>query len=75
MSLVDPEALVLLERIRVASSPGSIVINPAGTRVYVLNAGSSDISVLDGETGQELNRFDVERGARSLAITPAGSTS
>jgi DNA-binding beta-propeller fold protein YncE len=61
--------------VRVASGPVSIVAAPAGNRVYVLNTGSSDVSVLDGESGEELTRFDVEKGARSLAIVPAGNTS
>ena len=41
-------------------------------RPYVANWASGDISVLNGETGQELRRIKASSGARALAIVPAG---
>ena len=52
--------------------PEGVVIAPDGNKAYVANWASGDISVLNGETGQELRRIKASSGARALAIVPAG---
>ena len=52
--------------------PEGVVIAPDGSKVYVANWASGDISVLNGETGQELRRIKASSGARASAIVPAG---
>ena len=52
--------------------PEGVVIAPDGSKAYVANWASGDISVLNGETGQELRRIKASSGARALAIVPAG---
>jgi len=49
-----------------------VVIAPDGNKAYVANWASGDISVLNGETGQELRRIKASSGARALATVPAG---
>lgn len=51
--------------------PENIVITPDGSKAYVVNWMSGDISVLNGETGRELKRLEAGDGARGLAIVPA----
>ena len=45
---------------------------PDGSKAYVVNWMSGDISVLNGETGRELKRLEAGEGVRGLAIVPAG---
>jgi YVTN family beta-propeller protein len=60
------------DRPRLAAKPEGVVIEPDGSKAYVANWASGDISVLNGETGQELRRIEASSGARALAIVPAG---
>ena len=69
VSVMDAEALVVTYKTKVGRYPEGVVI---GSKAYVANWASGDISVLNGETGQELRRIKASSGARALAIVPAG---
>ena len=72
VSVMDAEALVVTYKTKVGRYPEGVVIEPDGSKAYVANWASGDISVLNGETGQELRRIKASSGARALAIVPAG---
>jgi YVTN family beta-propeller protein len=46
-------------------------MHPDGSKAYVVNWMSGDISVLNGETGRKLKRLKAGDGARGLAIGPS----
>ena len=72
VSVVDTASLVATYRAKVGRYPESIVMLPDGSKAYVVNWMSGDISVLNGETGRELKRLEAGEGVRGLAIVPAG---
>jgi YVTN family beta-propeller protein len=51
---VDLAAGSVVRRIPVGAQPTSLVANRAGTRLYVANAGSDTVSVVDVATGREI---------------------
>jgi YVTN family beta-propeller protein len=53
--------------------PKSIIVNPAGTRVYVANSGSNNISVIDTTSNTVINTVDVGEKPGHLAGNPAGT--
>lgn len=51
MTVIDTATNTLIgSPIGVGNSPLGIAVNPAGTRVYVANAGSGTVSVIDAAT-------------------------
>ena len=59
--------------IKVGSSPSAIAINPAGTRLYVSNGGSSTVSVINTATNIEITRVTVGWQPSGLAVSPDGT--
>jgi YVTN family beta-propeller protein len=55
-----------------ASLPFAAAASPDGGRVYVANAGSDDISVIDLASGAQLARMPAGRNPRGLALSPNG---
>jgi YVTN family beta-propeller protein len=53
--------------------PVGAAVSPDGTTLYVLNAGSDDVSVLDLATGQVAGRLTTGRNPRGLALSPDGT--
>lgn len=51
---VDVDARRVVRRIAVGAQPGAIVANRAGTRLYVANAGSDTVSVVDIAAGRDV---------------------
>ena len=47
VSLIDPLSYLEVTRIKVGSNPTSILLDPAGTKAYVFNSFSQDISIID----------------------------
>ncbi|MDP6452423.1 MAG: beta-propeller fold lactonase family protein, partial [SAR202 cluster bacterium] len=52
--------------------PFSAALAPNGQTLYVSNAGSDDISVIDLDTGQSLAQIPAGANPRGIAITPDG---
>lgn len=48
-------------------------LGPAGPRIVVANTGSDDVSILDGETLQELARPSTGREPYGVGVAPDGS--
>jgi YVTN family beta-propeller protein len=50
VSVIDTATNTVPATVSVGSSPQGVAVNPAGTRVYVANAGSNSVSVIDTAT-------------------------
>lgn len=67
---VDPSELRVLQRIPVGEHPNQIVVHPTDDRVFVANASSNTVSVIDGRRG-----LVIETISTSLfPLAPEGST-
>ncbi len=51
VDVVDLAAGVVQHRVRVGGEPGKLVLNRAGTRLYVANSNSDSVSVVDTASG------------------------
>ncbi len=61
-----------LTRIRVGDTPVAIAVTQDGTRAYVANRKSDDVSILDLQTRKELKRIDLGKGPLSTFTTLDG---
>jgi YVTN family beta-propeller protein len=52
--------------------PFAAAVSPGGERLYVVNAGSDDLSVIDLNTNQGLAHLEVGANPRGIAISPDG---
>jgi len=57
----------------VGANPYGVAMNPAGTRVYVANQGSSMVLVIDTATNEVTDTIAVGLGPRGVAVNPAGT--
>jgi YVTN family beta-propeller protein len=55
-----------------ASLPFAAAVGADDSRLYVANAGSDDISVIDLDSGVQLARMPAGRNPRGLALSPNG---
>jgi YVTN family beta-propeller protein len=53
--------------------PFSVALSPDGKRIYISNAGSNDISVIDLGSNKGVAHISVGSNPRGIAITPNGS--
>ena len=70
MRPVRREALTLDTVDTPVSGPVAAVLNSAGTRLYVANAASDDISIVDMTTGLGAGHVAVGHHPRGLALSP-----
>lgn len=56
-----------------ANLPFAAAVSPAGDRLYVANAGSDDVAVIDLAAGQASARLKAGRNPRGLALAPGGA--
>lgn len=64
----------VVDTITIGGIPGPVVMNPNGNRVYVANAGGSNISVIHTSTNALVRTITVGFGPQSMAISPDGTT-
>ncbi len=64
--------LVLSTGEQAVNLPFAAALSPDGSRLYVANAGSDDVSVLDAATGATLARLDTGHNPRGLALSADG---
>jgi YVTN family beta-propeller protein len=72
LSVIDTRALAVTATWGVGAEPSGVVEDPAGKYVFVANRISSDIAVLDAQTGEEQKRLLAGRGASYLTLSPDG---
>ncbi len=64
--------LALSDADRAVNLPFAAALSSDGTRLYVANAGSDEVSVLDPVTGATLARLPTGRNPRGLALSADG---
>jgi YVTN family beta-propeller protein len=81
VNVVDLAKLQLLVRERITldtadepvNVPFAVALSPNGKILYLANAGSNDVSVIDLSTNKGLAHLTVGANPRGIAITPDGS--
>ena len=69
--LTAPAASAASSTIPVGSGPRSVAVNPSTNTVYVANAGSNTVSVIDGSTGTVASTISVGSSPRqSPSLVP-----
>lgn len=63
-NLVDPPGVGL---------PFDAAVNPAGTELWVVNAASNDLMVVDLATGSSVAYLEVQDNPRGIALSPNGA--
>ncbi len=72
-AVAPPKSYGIVKVIPVGNDPSAIAINPAGTRAYVTNATSNNVSVIDTTTGTVTGTINVGNDPSDIAINPAGT--
>lgn len=57
---------------RPANNPWDAVVSPDGRRLYVVNAGSDDVQVIDLRSGRSLAQTDVGNNPRDIVLSADG---
>ena len=73
LSVIDTSKLEVVATWPVGAEPSSVVEDREGKRLFVANRISSDVAVLNAETGVEEKRLLGGRGASYLALSPDGT--
>ena len=81
VNVVDTKTLSLLVKKRITldtadepvNMPFALVFSPSGKTLYLANAGSNDISVIDLNTNRGIGHINVGSNPRGIAITPDGA--
>lgn len=71
---INTENFTIEKAIKVGSVPKFIAVSPNGKYVLVTNWCSGDVSVIDTDTNQEIQRIFVGRFPRGIAISPNSQT-
>lgn len=73
LQIVVGERITLDTADQPVNMPFAVALSPDGARLYLANAGSDDVSIIDLTTNQGLAHLSVGANPRGLAITPDGS--
>jgi YVTN family beta-propeller protein len=82
VSVIDTERNALIKDLDVGLHPSAMALSPKGDRLYVANANSDTVSVIDTETDTVLHSISVRPDKRApigsapnaLAVSPDGKT-
>ena len=82
LTVIDAEAKSVMKDIDVGLHPSALVLNPAGTRLFVANANSDTVSMIDTSNDTVVQTISVRPGARApigsapnaLAVSRDGKT-
>jgi YVTN family beta-propeller protein len=72
--IADPATGEMTGQIAVGHTPGAPVLSPDGSRLYVSNRFNNNVSVIDLETGKELQRVPAIREPIAAAISKDGAS-
>ena len=73
LQLLVPERITLDTADEPVNMPFAAALSPDGKTLYLANAGSDDVSVIDLGTNRKLAHLAVGANPRGIAITPDGS--
>ena len=68
--ILSPENCKKIGSASAGKYPSAIRVNKQGTRVYVANRFSNDLSIIDLEKRKEIKRLPMIREPKSLALSP-----
>ncbi|MBP7686434.1 MAG: hypothetical protein KA765_00925 [Thermoflexales bacterium] len=68
---IPARADTVLPPIPTGTNPIAIAVNPVTNKVYVVNQGSSTVTVIDGATNTAAATVDVATQAAAIAVNPA----
>jgi YVTN family beta-propeller protein len=74
LSVIDTTTNTVIGTIQTDESPNTVAVNPFTNRIYVANrlannvAGNDVVDVIDGSTGQIINRLPIDRDPVDSAI-------
>lgn len=71
---ITSSAFAVLKEIGVGSNPWAVAVSDAGDRVYVANAGSDSVSVIDGRTGTVTTTIGVGLAPWGVAVNQRTGT-
>jgi len=71
-SIIDPERLFELGRVRVGERPTGVAVSPSGQRAFVVNSVSGTVSVVDLARSQILATLSVDGTPSRAAISREG---
>lgn len=74
VSRADLPDTLITGAVAVGSTPSHVAFNPAGTRAYVANQGSNDVSVVDVASGTETAVVPLDSDAWNVIVSPNGAT-
>lgn len=72
VAVVDPAAGTVVSTIAVGSSPGALLVNPQGTRLYVANTDGT-LSVIDTSTHTVLHTLALPGSPSGMTINAQGT--
>jgi YVTN family beta-propeller protein len=72
-AVVDVDSGQVLTQIAVGGNPTGVATNTRRQRVYVTNAGSASVSVINMKTHKVIDTIAVGRAPMGIAVTPDGS--
>ena len=73
LNLLVQERVTLDTADQPVNMPFAVVLSPDGKILYLVNAGSNDLSVIDLSTNQGIAHIYVGANPRGIAITPDGT--
>lgn len=73
IKMLVPERITLDTADRPVNMPFSVALSPGGETLYLANAGSNDVSVIDLKTNRGIENIPVGSNPRGIAIAPNGS--
>ena len=72
-SALPATANTVTATISVGNNPKGVAVNPSGTRAYVTNFNSNNVSVINTTTNTVAATISVGSGPYSVAVNPAGT--
>ena len=73
LKMLVPERITLDTADKPVNMPFSVALSPSGETLYLANAGSNDVSVIDLKTNRGIANIPVGSNPRGIAIAPNGS--
>jgi YVTN family beta-propeller protein len=70
--VIDVFAFKVIKTVPVGQQPSALAVNPKKNEIYVANAESNNISVIDAEKSVVVATIGVHRAPVSIAVTPDG---
>ena len=68
--ILSPKDCKKITSIAVGAYPSAVCVNKQGSRAYITNRFSNDLSIIDLSKRKEINRLSMVREPKSLALSP-----